>query len=154
MLKKFVSKAMLSLVMEKGAREKLERVRESKRKAAGPDQGQLLQKASPAKPGKGEKQKTAQQSDPDFLLDALSRLETALENGALDEAASSPPAPPLSPPPHGGGGTREMTAQRQQLIRQALEIQRAKSSVLNDLDPEDRLRLHLMAKKIMGSGGD
>jgi len=155
MLKKIVSKAMLSLVMEKDARERLEKIQEARKKAGAPVQKDLLQKRTPKKssPGKrplekslGEKldESAAKLSEPDQLFDALRRLEKSLDGGVLyPSAPKTPPAPKMSP---------KMSPGREALIRHALATRRDKEKLLDNLSPEEKLKLHLMAKKMMTPG--
>ena len=86
---KFVSKALLPLVMDKKARKKLQTLRDSKNE-------------SPS-----------------------------------DAAPSDRSAPP--------SGKREMTPEREELIRQARSVHRAKTKMLDDLSDEDRQKLHDIA---------
>ncbi len=86
---KFVSKALLPLVMDKKARKKLQTLRDSR-------------------------------------------------SGSPAEAPS--PESERSP-----AGKREMTPEREELIRQARAVHRAKSKILDDLSEEDRQKLHDIA---------
>ena len=86
---KFVSKALLPLVMDKKARKKLQALRDS-------------------------------------------------ESGSPPDA---PPADPQAPP----AGKKEMTPEREELIRQAMAVHRAKSKILDDLSEEDRQKLYDVA---------
>ena len=86
---KFVSKALLPLVMDKKARKKLQTMRDTK-------------------------------NDP-----------------PPNTTPTDPPAPPT--------GKREMTPEREELIRQATAVHRAQSKLLDDLSEEDRERLHDLA---------
>ncbi len=48
-----------------------------------------------------------------------------------------------------------MTPERQELIRQAMEVQRAQSKILDDLGDEDKQRLHALAlKHLLGKQPD
>lgn len=49
------------------------------------------------------------------------------------------------------GNGRPMTAERQNLIRNAMAVQRAKAHVLNDLSPEQKSRLFTIARKQLPS---
>lgn len=135
MLKKFFSKAILPLVMEKNARDKLAKIRTAKNKADTPSQSELLHSKANPKPPPTNPARSAKPADSDHLLDALNRLEKALDEGTLN------------------GSVKTMNARRA-LIRQALAIQRDKTKIFGDLSTEDKLRLHLMAKKIMTPGRD
>jgi len=93
-------------------------------------------------------ERVAKPVEPDRLFDALTRLEKALDEGTLNAA----PAAQGRPAPPGGGSSPKITDTRRALIRQALATQRDKAKVLGDLSPDDRLRLHLMAKKLIMPG--
>ena len=86
---KFVSKALLPLVMDKKARKKLQTLRDSK-------------------------------------------------SGSPPDA---PPADPQAPPAE----KRKMTPEREELIRQARAVHRAKAKILDDLSEEDRQKLYDIA---------
>ena len=86
---KFVSKALLPLVMDKKARQKLQALRDSKN----------------------------------------------------DSPPDAPPPDKQTPP----AGKREMTPEREELIRQARAVHRAKMKMLDDLSEEDRQKLHDIA---------
>ena len=86
---KFVSKALLPLVMDKQARKKLESLRAS-------------------------------------------------GNGS---PADAPPPEPETPP----AGKRELTPEREELIRQARAVRRSKAKLLDDLSEEDRQKLYDIA---------
>ena len=88
---KFVSNALLSLVMEKKAREKLEERRAAQKASAG------------------------------------------------EEQTAAPGANPK----------RETTPERQELIRNALAIQRAKASIFDDLTINQKEKLHALAEKLL-----
>ncbi len=156
---------MLSLVMEKDARERLEKIQEARKKAGAPVQKDLLQKRTPKKspPGKrplekslGEKldESAAKLSEPDQLLDALRRLEKSLDGGVLD--SSAPNTPPALKQASRQRGAPKMSPKispgREALIRHALATRRDKEKLLDDLSPEEKLKLHLMAKKMMTPG--
>lgn len=103
---KFVSRALLSVVMDKSARDKLEAARKAKEEPA-------------AKPA---------------------------------EAAAAPPATKLAPSPAlAKRARREMTPERQSIIREALDIQRAKQGeIFDNLSDDAKAKLLIAAVKAMG----
>ncbi len=94
MLKKIFSKALLSVFMDKTAREKLDAIR-SETKQGGP-----ANPLNPETPGEGKKTKK-----------------------------------------------REMTPERETLIRNAMKVRREKTKMLDDLDDEQKLKLYAAAMK-------
>mgnify|MGYP000249402995 CR=1 FL=1 len=88
MLKKFFSKALLSVVMDKNARKKLDAIR-------------------------GEGQGT----------------------------------PPLTPEASGEGKKKEMTPERQALIRNAMKVRQEQTKILDELNDEQKLKLYAAAMK-------
>ncbi len=146
MFKKFVSKTLLSMVMDKSAREKFEAVQEVKRaqKKNKPDDAQ--------------------------------RPSAVMATDAARKTAASIPAAPVPPPPdHEADDTaslvrealesaeRElvakktrppMTGDRQALIKEAMSIRRSQSKVLDELDPKQREKLMFMALKSLGGDAE
>lgn len=166
MVKNIFGKALLSLIMNKKARSNLGKIREAKSKSS------ILQKdilprnenhppksaAKPRKPLAREAQDpqalwqkldkgAAKLSEIDQLQEALQRLEKALNNGILDQPVSNPPSARAAGLVD--SGQKKIVSERQTLISQALATQRSKAKLLDALSSEDRLKLHLMAKKIM-----
>ena len=117
MIKKLVSKALLSMVMGKDARDRLEtrKERNPARKAPIPASPEAL---SVAPPQAAETEGTHQ-----LIMDALRAAEQELTE------------------------KRDMTPDRQALIRQALDLQRSKAHVLDDLSREEREKLYVVALK-------
>ena len=117
---------MLSLIMEKEAREKFEKIQATKKISSGPDQKGLLQKKTSqiSSPEKSLQRKldegAAKLSEPDQLLGALSRLEAALDGGELAQPAA-PKTPPQKPLLSSTG--KEISPERAALIQQALATQ-------------------------------
>lgn len=117
MIKKFVSKTLLSMVMNKPAREKFEAVQEAKRA-----QKTALKTAAPVP-----------------TPPAPTAGETAnLVREALDTAEKELVAKKAR---------RPMTGGRQALIDEAMLIRRSKAKVLDELDPKQREKLMIMALK-------
>ena len=129
MFGKFLSKALLPVLMDKSARENLNN--KKKKKAAPkpvpspvqePDNVEpTVKAASPpgAMPPKGAETEDVHQ----LIMDSLRAAE--------DELAAKP----------------EMTAERQALIQQALDVQRSKEHILDDLSQHEREKLYVMALK-------
>ena len=141
MFKKLVSKALLSVVMDKNARDNL---------------------------GAGKKRKPAPKPDPQAPEPAaLSKGRKAgakgLKAGAKGRKAGASPSPP--PPMVETEDThqlildalraadqeltekRDMTPERQVLIQQAMAMHRSKAHILDDLSQEDREKLYVVALK-------
>ncbi|MCH7937359.1 MAG: hypothetical protein IH994_09780 [Proteobacteria bacterium] len=129
MIKKFVSKALLSLVMDKDARDRLEARKKSNpaRKAPSPEPApeppRELPDPEPARPPG----RTKTEDTHELILGALKAAEQELAE------------------------KREMTPQRQALIQQALNVQRSKEHVLNSLSRKQREKLYVVALKTLQS---
>lgn len=117
---KFVSKALLSVVMDKNAREKLEAHREAKEK---------LKASTEEAQAKG--------------------AAKAADTGA-PKALASPPTPFETTPGKGDNRPREMTDERRRIIKEALAIQRQKSEIFDQLDDDAKAKLLIAAVKAMG----
>ena len=117
MIKKLVSKVLLSVVMDKNARDRLETRKDRKpaRKAPPP--------ASPKAPSVAPPQAAETEETHQLIMDVLRAAEQELTE------------------------KRDMTPDRQALIRQALDLQRSKAHVLDDLSREEREKLYVVALK-------
>ena len=155
MFKKFLSNALLSVVMEKSAREKLQRLRDAKEAA------RAAQEAAPEPPGKppapaprGKKAKkpAAARRPPGNDFDPEQRaLELARVISEMADGMAPGPPPPSQPPPgRPAAAGPAMTSRRQQIIDEALAVQRSKRHLYDALSNEEKLKLLLMAKKAMG----
>jgi len=152
MIKKLVSNALLSMVMDKKAREKFSAAQEAKRR---PDDADAQPQDRPRAKPKGKARASA-------------------EPGLRDADAPAPgraPAPSQTRHPPAGEDDAEalirealesaelelvnkrkrksMTPERQALIEQAMAIHQSKSHLLDELDPEHRDKLTFMAMKAL-----
>ena len=121
MLKKFVLKALLSFVLDKDARDRLEARKKTKPARKNP---------SPEPPNPEPVQPTGQTKTEDtreLILDSLRAAE--------QELAEKP----------------KMTPGRQALIQQAMNVRRSKEHVLNGLSQEQRDKLYVVAIKTLQS---
>ncbi len=108
MLKKFVSKALLSVVMDKKARDRLDTVRNAKKPASREQHIETMQN-------------TFRQA---LTPEGKKKIESL--RGTIDKV---------------------MTPERQELIRGAMKIHRAKMKILDDLSDEDKKKLYVAAVK-------
>lgn len=132
MFKKLVSKALLSVVMDKNARDNL---------------------------GAGKKRKPAPKPDPRAPEPAAP--SKGLKAGGPKAGASPSPPPPMSETEDTHQlimdslraaeqeltEKRDMTPERQVLIQQAMAMHRSKAHILDDLSQEDREKLYVVAMK-------
>jgi hypothetical protein len=140
MLKKFVSNALLSVVMDKNAREKL-----AERKSEAPPK--------PAKSAKSPKSEPIAESDEEILStisDALTEARAegsgkAPNNGTRSKKQRFEPAPPARKPSPASPASPE----REELIKQAMSVHRSKQQVFDDLPAEMRDKLMFMAMHAM-----
>ncbi len=123
MIKKFVTKALLSFVMDKDARDRLETRKKSKpaRKAPSPDPARELPDPEPVQPPR----QMETEDTHELILDALRAAEQELAE------------------------KQEMTPARQALIQQAMNVHRSKEHVLNGLSQEQRDKLYVVATKTL-----
>jgi len=150
MIKKLVSNALLSMVMDKKAREKLNAVQEQKRRQQGgapatderarPERG-AAEPAGTKKPGRTAKVEARPprpaRSNPPLIDedDPEALIREALEEAELELIQKRNKKP--------------MTSERQALIDQAMAIHQSKSHVLDELDSEHREKLTFMALKAL-----
>ena len=122
MLKKFVSKALLSFVLDKDARDRLEARKKTKpaRKNPSPEPAPNPEPVQPTGQTKTEDTR-------ELILDSLRATE--------QELAEKP----------------KMTPGRQALIQQAMNVRRSKEHVLNGLSQEQRDKLYVVAIKTLQS---
>jgi len=141
MFKKFVSKTLLSMVMDKPAREKFEAVQEVKRanKRTEPGEAQhpypgisteMTRKISAPVPPP-----TAEEAE-----DTASLVRKALDLAEKELVAKK--------------ARRPMTGDRQALIDEAMLIRSSQSKVLDELNPKQREQLRVMALKAFGGGAE
>ena len=134
MIKKFVSNALLSVFMDKQAREKLQ----SKNK---PKASARSKPSSPTDVIDLENQMIG--GDP---LENMNKEEVAaLIRDSLDEAEREIVSQKTK---------RAANPDRQALIDQALSIQRSKRHIVDDLPPDQREKLMFMALKTLGDPDD
>lgn len=138
MIKKFVSRALLSMVMDKKARETLEKRRAGK---AGPEAAPASGKGDGRK-AKSAKPATATQAPAPPGDDLLDDLPETLIRQAIDEAEREI--------------TRKKTAagtgpgsERARLIQEALDIQKRQSKLLDELPQAQREKLVVMAHQAL-----
>ena len=127
MIKKFVSKALLSFVMDKDARDRIETRKKSKpaRKALSPDRAPDPARELPdPEPVQPPRQMETEDTH-ELILDALRAAE--------QELTEKP----------------KMTPERQDLIQQAMKVYRSKEHVLNGLSQEQRDKLYVVATKTL-----
>ncbi len=151
MIKKLVSNALLSIVMDKKARDKFTAVQEQKKRPP----GDAADTQPAAKSQKGARSEKPNQADDMPATRSAARL-----------AAKTSPRPPSADEDDAEALIREalesaeleliqkrkkkpMTSERQALIEQAMAIHKSKSHVLDDLDQEHRDKLKFMALKTL-----
>ncbi len=127
MFKKLVSKALLSVVMDKNARDNLG-ARKKRKPAPKPDP----RAPEPAASSKGPKAGVSPSPPPSMaetedthqlIMDSLRAAEQELTE------------------------KRDMTPERQVLIQQAMAMHQSKAHILDDLSQEDREKLYVVALK-------
>ncbi len=148
MIRKFVSNALLSVVMDKDARKKLQDMRANK--PAGSTLGKEAISEKSAKPRTKPLADTASSEDViETIAQALAEARAEISGGK--RPANSSPAPTPSPrqPAAPQKRTPAATPERERLIQQAMAIHHEKAHVLEDLDPALREKLMVMAMYAM-----
>ncbi len=144
MFKKFVSRTLLSLVMDKPAREKFEAVQDVRRANKKTKKSAPGEAPRPSAVIATEKaRKTAAPIPPppaEEAEDTASLVREALESAEKELVAKK--------------ARRPMTGDRQALIEQAMLIRRSQSKVLDELDPKQREQLMVMALKSLGGDAE
>ena len=135
---KFLSKALSTLSLRKRAAKTPKRRRPAKPKNAKPS----VDSASA-------------QEEPILEIKTIESLEDELVESPLSTSKerSGPVAAPVEVAPRGEVvepvGVDPMTADRRALIREAMAVQRSKSQLLNELSPEQRKKLRILAGKML-----
>jgi len=130
MIKKLVSEALLSLVMDKNARETLE-ARKTIKKAVKDIEAA---KASPETAKSGQGDSTGLAGDSAETRQLIADSIAAAEKEFLERPKATP--------------------ERQALIAQALNVQRAKAHVFDGLTQEQREKLYVVALKSLNPNRD
>ena len=158
MLKKFVSNALLSVVMDKKARERLQAAKESKKHSDQPTASTSTPEiAAPGNASRASSGKKSPKKKSDFqaradrygalLAGAAPPSGDAVEEDTADlvrqalESAESELA--------NNRDRKPMTPNRKALIDQAMAIHKSKSHILDDLDDESREKLYVMAMEAL-----
>jgi hypothetical protein len=128
MIKKLFSRALLSMVIDKKARETLEKRRSAKPGPADPDAGGKVKAPAPAAPGP--------------TGDPLDDLPETLIRQAIDEASRE--VDRRTTAARGGPGS-----DRARLIQDAIDIQKRQSRLLDELPREQREKLVVMAHQAL-----
>lgn len=167
MIKKFVSNALLSVVMDKDARKKLAGLRTGTSSEAS-SKKPIPDKSAAGKTDASRKKSRAGNDDAEDVIDtiaqALAEARAEVERAprpARNASASrngrerSAPAPSLSsprPPSPAAPAQRKATPsspERDRLIQEALSIQRQNAHILEELNPAMREKLMVMAQYVM-----
>jgi len=154
MLKKIVSNALLSMVMDKKARDKLGAIRDAKKQrgqGAGTDGRQAETTPEVGKPTSPENELASEfartppprpraPDGPDVVDDPAELIRQSLdaaEKELLDRQARM----------------GRMTKGRRALIAEAMAIHRSKSHIIDELDPEQREKLKVLAMHALDPDG-
>ncbi len=153
MIKKFVSNAFLSVVMDKKARDKFNAAQDAKKRAMG---------ELPASPAIA-----------DDDTDIPRMIPTAADTQPARPSKPAAPTPTVAPKPPSSGpaddtamlvrqaldsaeaelthrqNRKSMSPERQALIENALAIHRSKAHILDDLDEDQREKLYVMAMQTL-----
>ncbi|NQV44617.1 MAG: hypothetical protein HQ501_06915 [Rhodospirillales bacterium] len=173
MIKKFISNALLSVVMDKDARKKLKGMRPETSDAVAPDKT-ISNKTTSEKPGVTRKKPLASNAGKaseadaedvigtiaEALAEARAEVEKAprtarkagaIRNGRDKQAPAPSPSPPRSPNPPAPAQRKASPSspERDRLIQEALSIQRQNAHILEELDPAMREKLMVMAQYVM-----
>lgn len=148
MLKKFVSNALLSVVMDKSARKKLAD-RKAAASPASPDEPKKSKKTKktkePATPPSGESDEQVLSTITDALAEARAEA-TGKAPGSAGKKTEQRFEPAANARTKDKG---KASPEREALLKQAMSVHRQKQQVLNDLPAEARDKLMYMAMYAM-----
>lgn len=128
-MKKLISRAFMSIFMEKEARDKLENILEAKK-------GQPDKKATPTATGLAD--------DADPLPKSL-KIKKKIATEVVEDSTRIEQKPARTGPP-------VPSQDRESLIKDALRVQQAQSDKLSNLPPGHRAALQALAMKAFGEG--
>ncbi len=154
---KFISKAMLSVVMDKSAREKLEKQKAPAKKAAAKKKGAKTKKSPAKKSDKDAKAPVlAKRPDAERAVKKILAGNKDEKAEAFQKLLSSKLAnakPGTQKPAPDEKQSKQADAEREKLITAALAVQRAQSHLLDDVDDKVKEKLRRLAEeKLMGGG--
>lgn len=148
-----IGKILRFAFLEKDARKRWEAAAAKKaaaRKGAAKQEGAKQGSPKPAPSPRTPSPREAEAPD-----DAAA-IRAAIEAAHAEMVGSSGPGPGpgsgpgRTPTPGRGESASADAADRRQLIRSALTVHKLKQSALDDLDPQQRAQLRLMAEKMLG----
>jgi len=150
MIKKFFSNALLSVVMDKKARDKINALQDSKSQPAPAETEAASDMDIPRfLPDKGDQPKAAKHNRPPHIPPhrppAVEEEDPGLLIREALETAERELAQKLNPTHKG----KPVTPERQALIDQAMAIHQSKSHILDDLDQDQRDKLYVMAMQAL-----
>ncbi|MDP6843463.1 MAG: hypothetical protein QGH73_17475 [Rhodospirillales bacterium] len=146
---KFISKAMLSVVMDKNAREKLDKSKGPARKASA-----KKKKGKPAREPEADAPVLAKRPDAEravkkILAGSKAEKTEAFQKLLSEKLAKAKPGSKKAPP--GSGGKGEMD--REKLITAALAVQKSQAHLLDGVDEKVKEKMRrLAAERLMGDG--
>jgi hypothetical protein len=151
-IKNFISNALLSVVMDKDARKKLQDLRSNKPAGAAPGKEAVSEKSATSR--------IKPLADDASGEDVMETIAQALAEARADISGPKRPMPgsqvpmpssPHQPSPPAAPHRRPpaTTPERERLIQQAIEIHREKAHVLENLSPALREKLMVMAMYAM-----
>ena len=123
MFKKLVSKALLSVVMDKSARDNLEikkKIKQARKAEAPPTPSEV---PPTAEPDPNPMSTMSPEETRQLIVDSLKAAEEEL------------------------GRKPEMTSERETLIEEAMAVHRSKTHILDDISEEQRQKLYVLALK-------
>lgn len=123
MFKKLVSKALLSVVMDKSARDNLE-IKKKIKQAGKAEHPPIPSDIPPtAEPDPNPMSSMSHEETRQLIIDSLKAAEEEL------------------------GRKPEMTSEREALIQEAMAVHRSKTHILDDISEEQRQKLYVLALK-------
>lgn len=140
---KFISKALSTLTLRKrGAKTRKRRPSVKRKKAEPPSGDATVTNTEPAT----ETIETIESLEDELVESPVSASETNAEPVAAPVAVAAREEIAEAPETL---GARPMTAERRALIREALAVQKSKAKLLDELSPEQRRKLRILARKAL-----
>lgn len=154
---KFISKAMLSMVMDKNAREKLEK-RKAPAKKASSKKNTAAQKKNCAPLPEAEtpvlaKRPNAERAIKKILAGTKAEKTEAFQKLLSGKLAKAKPGSAKASPSAAGKGSRGDAKSREKLIATALAVQRAQAHLLDGVNDKMREKIRRLATAKMGDDG-
>ncbi len=154
---KFISKVMLSVVMDKNAREKLEKRKAPAKKASGKKKTAAKKKNRAPRPEAEApilaKRPDAERAIRKILAGTKAEKTEAFQKLLSDKLAKAKPGSAKPSPSAGGKESKRDQRDREKLITTALAVQRAQAHLLDGVNDKMREKIRRLAAARLSDDG-